>query len=69
MQLSLNSLCMFNPHPLQFDAAPLGEEQNDPETERAYDVALKSLRRYYVKSFGAKPLRPHSHYYYIRLRG
>ena len=32
-----------------------------------HDAALESLRRYYVETFGAKPLRPGSRYYYVRI--
>jgi GNAT superfamily N-acetyltransferase len=60
------SVCAFHPYPLQFKPSENGEEKN-PETSRAYDAALKSLRNYYINSFGAKPLQRDSHYYYIRL--
>jgi hypothetical protein len=60
------SVCAFQPHPLQFE---LGHPNEDscPQILREYDAALESLRRYYVETFGAKPLRLGSRYYYLRI--
>jgi GNAT superfamily N-acetyltransferase len=55
------SVCAFQPDPLQF------EQDDGPEILREHDAALESLCRYYVETFGAKPLRPGSRYYYLRL--
>jgi GNAT superfamily N-acetyltransferase len=60
------SVCAFQPDPLQFKRCPRHED-GGPQVSREYDAALDSLRRYYVETFGAKPLRPGSPYYYLRI--
>jgi GNAT superfamily N-acetyltransferase len=60
------SVCAFQPDPLQFQQCP-PHEDGGPQILREHDAALDSLRRYYVETFGAKPLRPGSRYYYVRI--
>jgi GNAT superfamily N-acetyltransferase len=60
------SVCIFEPVPLQFES-PFPREAADPDTLLTYETAVGSLRRYYVQTFGARPLRRDSSYYYVRI--
>jgi GNAT superfamily N-acetyltransferase len=60
------TIAIFEPVPLQFES-PFSREAADAETLRSYEAAVASIRRYYTRAFGARPLGRGRSYYYVRI--
>ena|ERR1035437_505655 len=60
------SVCLFQPHPLQYPSSTLAERAN-PKIRAAYRAAFNRLKSYYQNHLGAMKFAAKSKYWYARI--
>lgn len=60
------SVCLFQPHPLQYTSSTLAERAN-PKIRVAYHAAFNRLKTYYRNHLGATQFAAKSKYWYTRI--